>query len=52
MSAITLDVELLPDVPTAGQKPGGLLNQTSLTVPVLNVRGHSESAHMPLHHID
>ena len=51
MSTITLDVELLPDVPTTGQKPGWLLNQSSFAVLVLDVRGHSESARMPLHHL-
>ena len=52
MSAITLDIELLPDAPAAGQKPGWLLNQSSFSVLVIDVRGHSESAHMPLHHLD
>ena len=52
MSAIALDVELLPDVPTAGQKPGWFLDQTSLSVLMLDVRGHSKSAHMSLHHLD
>ena len=51
VSPIALQVESLSDALTARQKTCRLLHQTLFSILFVNVRGHAELAHVPLHQL-